>query len=97
MSHRRQRVRRRQAEIIMAMEFKFEIRRRAQGAEDVESRERVENAERIGETEPMRSGRLRALDHAAEEIGFGAAGILAADRDTQTTLARIGNHTGDAL
>ena len=74
--HRRHGVGGGHAEVVVGMHLDVEIDRTAQLRDVPVSRERIEQAEGIGETEALGAGDLRGLGRLVQEIGVGARGIF---------------------
>ena len=85
-----------EAEIVMAMELDRRSVSSRKRRDRFVGRERIEQAERIGEAQAERAGLPPRAGDAADVARIGARRILAAERDFKALVARIADDARDA-
>jgi hypothetical protein len=95
--HSGQRVRSGHPQVVVGVHFKFEISRLAQLPDAVVGDERIQQPERVGETEALRTRSLCRIDHAQQKIRIRARGVLTADTDVQAHILGVFDEMADSI
>ena len=80
-----------ETQIVVTVDFDFKVARRAQFGDQFERGERIEHAQRVGDPKSAGAGGLRDRHRLHQEFRLGARRILAANRDVQALVPRVGD------